>query len=489
MYENTNSSIDWKGIFLKVIIAFLVVAIAFTGIKTFTKGKVNKTPETTNVVESNSSTTFTANMEKLKEVGEKYYRENTDKLPKDGITSMVTLNELIKANAITSLTDADGKVCDGESSYVTAVKTGDKYTIKANLVCGESYSYVTAYLGENDTKVEETTTVTNNGSSTVTNSTKVSSTKTSNTSTKTNSCGTSCTPVVSTEVKQNVTINGNKNNSSSNNTTNVPKRTYIVSFDRNGGTCNYNSVYVNEGEYVSNPGNCYRSGYSFIGWYLDGKAYNFNTPVTRDIKLVAQYSRSNNYYEDDYYEDNYYNNNYGRTGKDTVETYVYSMGWDKSNTYSLTINHILDVEPALDEIEDTTYIDRDDITKIRISNIRYSQAIDTLTEAKRYRNLHASTFLNSASARVNESTTNAASSLAYIKSAEFEYDNDFVSLSSAERNGFDVTWETNRITRTCSDPFSLNLGYDANLGYDNIVYNLCNYGIIYKVTWEYKYEY
>ena len=159
MYENTNSSIDWKGIFLKVIIAFLVVAIAFTGIKIFTKGKVNKTPETTNVVESNSSTTFTANMEKLKEVGEKYYRENTDKLPKDGITSMVTLNELIKANAITSLTDADGKVCDGESSYVTAVKTGDKYTIKANLVCGESYSYVTAYLGENDTKVEETTTV------------------------------------------------------------------------------------------------------------------------------------------------------------------------------------------------------------------------------------------------------------------------------------------------------------------------------------------
>jgi len=234
MYENTNSSIDWKGIILKVIIAFLVVAIAFTGIKTFTKGKSEQKPTTTNVVESNSSTTFTANMDKLKEVGEKYYKENTDKLPKDGNTSMVTLNDLIKAGAINALTDADGKVCDGESSYVTAVKSGDKYTIKANLVCGESYSYVTAYLSDNDTKVEETTntTVTNNGTSTVTNSTKVSSTKSSST---TNSCGASCNPVVSTEVKQNVSINTNKNNSSSNNSSTnnssstnnntIPKRT------------------------------------------------------------------------------------------------------------------------------------------------------------------------------------------------------------------------------------------------------------------------
>lgn len=475
MYENTNSSIDWKGIILKVIIAFLVVAIAFTGIKTFTKGKVNKTPETTNVVESNSSTTFTANIEKLKEVGEKYFSENTDKLPKDGTTSMVTLNELINANAITSLTDADGKVCDGESSYVTAVKTGDKYTIKANLVCGESYSYVTAYLGENDTKVEETkTTITNNGTSTVTNSNKVSSTKTN-----TSSCGTSCTPVVSTEVKQNVTINTNKNNASNN--TNVSKRQYIVSFDGNGGTCYYKSYYVNEGEYASNPGICSRSGYNFIGWYLDGRVYNFNTPVTRDIKLVAQYSINNGYIYDSIDDDIY------DTNRGFVETYVYTMGWAKYNINNLTINHTLSVKNALDKIEYNTNLDRDDISKIRITNIKYIQAIDTETEAITYWNNHASTFLNSDSAKVNASNKKTDSSLAYIKSAEFVFDDDFVSLSTAKRNGFDVTWKTDIITRSCSSPFDLNLGYDANLGYNNIAYDLCNYGIIYKVNWVYKY--
>ena len=47
MYENTNSSIDWKGIILKVIIAFLVIAIALTGIKTFTKNKVENKQTTT----------------------------------------------------------------------------------------------------------------------------------------------------------------------------------------------------------------------------------------------------------------------------------------------------------------------------------------------------------------------------------------------------------------------------------------------------------
>jgi len=471
MYENTNSSIDWKGIILKVIIAFLVVAIAFTGIKTFTKGKVNKTPETTNVVESNSSTTFTANIEKLKEVGEKYFSENTDKLPKDGTTSMVTLNELINANAITSLTDADGKVCDGESSYVTAVKTGDKYTIKANLVCGESYSYVTAYLGENDTKVEETkTTITNNGTSTVTNSNKVSSTKTN-----TSSCGTSCTPVVSTEVKQNVTINTNKNNASNN--TNVSKRQYIVSFDGNGGTCDYKSYYVNEGEYASNPGICSRSGYNFIGWYLDNSAYNFNTPVTRDIKLVAQYTKINGYYTSD-------NDNYNHTNTDTIETLVYTMGWDSDDTDSITITHTLDVENAIDEIVYNTDIRRSDITRIRISDLEYVEAINTASEARTYWNNHASTFLNSASAKVNASNKKTDSSLAYIKSARVDADNyKFVNISKAKRNGFEVTWTSRNISRTCSSPFDLYLE-DGSVAYD-----ICNYGIIYRVIWEYEYEY
>ena len=46
MYEETKSSIDWKGIFLKVVIAFLIVLIAVKGYSTL-KGNNDKKVETT----------------------------------------------------------------------------------------------------------------------------------------------------------------------------------------------------------------------------------------------------------------------------------------------------------------------------------------------------------------------------------------------------------------------------------------------------------
>ena len=46
MYEETQSKIDWKGIFLKVIIAFLVVLIAIKGYSTL-KGNNNEKKTTT----------------------------------------------------------------------------------------------------------------------------------------------------------------------------------------------------------------------------------------------------------------------------------------------------------------------------------------------------------------------------------------------------------------------------------------------------------
>jgi len=476
MYENTNSSIDWKGIFLKVIIAFLVIVIAITGIKTFTKGNT-KNSDTTNVVESNLTVNSNSNVDKLLEAGKKYYKDNNAKLPKDEIKSMVTLNDLIKAGVINTITDADGKACDVESSYVTAEKSTDPnkqndYTIKANLVCGESYNNATAYLGENDSKVE------------VKQEAKQETLVNSNVQkpASSNGCGSSCTPkvTVNTEMKQTYTQNSNTNTNSNatNNNSYVSKRSYIVSFDSNGGTCSYYPQNVNEGEYAYNPGNCNRDGYQFSGWRLDGRAYNFNTPVTRDIKLVAYYTRSHGFFEEDFIE-----NNYDRYGRGYVTTTVYSMGWAKSNIKSLTINHVLDVEPALESIESADDIDSRYVTDIRISNIEYSRAIDTQAAANHYRNAHARTFLNSASARVNASTVNSKSSLGYVRYATFNHDRGFVDLYTAERNGFDVTWITNDISSTCKSPFPVTL----NSG--EIVDDVCNFGIVYKVTWEYKYEY
>ena len=467
MYENTNNSIDWKGIFLKVVIAFLIILIAVTGYKTLKGDKKTTKNTTSQVVESNSSTTFTANMEKLKAAGEKYFTNNKDKIPtEENVTTMVTLNELISTGVITSLTNEDGKACDGESSYVTAVKTGEKTTVKANLVCGDSSSYATLYLGENDAEVKEETvsTKTSNSSSkkTYTEKTYTSNNKTTNT------CGTSCTPSVNveTKVEQNVVIN--KGNASTSNTP-VKTKNYTVMFDNNGGSCYYNTTYVKEGNKVSYPGDCDKYNYVFDGWYLNGKKYNFDTPIYEDIVLVAGYDKKSN--------NN--NNNYGtRKYTDTVETYVYTMGWDDAYINNLTINHTLSINNAINAIENKG-IDRDDILRIRIDDIDYTKSINTVDLANTYERNHKRTFIYQNNGWESHNTNSA--SLATVGSnVRFDFDGSYKRLSTAEYDGFDVTWKAYSISRTCKTPFPVINGND-------IVYNKCNFGIVYKVTWEYEY--
>lgn len=67
--------------------------------------------------------------------------------------------------------------------------------------------------------------------------------------------------------------------------------TYKVKFSLNGGTGgNAKTQTVEEGKKASKPSkNPTKSGYTFLGWYLDGKAYDFSTAVTKDITLTAQW--------------------------------------------------------------------------------------------------------------------------------------------------------------------------------------------------------
>ena len=65
-------------------------------------------------------------------------------------------------------------------------------------------------------------------------------------------------------------------------------KTSTVTFNSNGGsnvspqTIDYNGI-------VSKPVDPTRMGYTFIGWKLNGQTYDFNTPVTSDIILVAEW--------------------------------------------------------------------------------------------------------------------------------------------------------------------------------------------------------
>ena len=61
---------------------------------------------------------------------------------------------------------------------------------------------------------------------------------------------------------------------------------YTVTFDTQGGTP-VEPQTITENGMVARPADPTREGYSFKGWQLDGRGYDFSTPVTGDITLTA----------------------------------------------------------------------------------------------------------------------------------------------------------------------------------------------------------
>lgn len=64
--------------------------------------------------------------------------------------------------------------------------------------------------------------------------------------------------------------------------------THKVSFDTDGGN-SIDSQTVNDGDTATVPDTPTKNGYTFTGWQLNGKPYDFNTPVTADITLKAMW--------------------------------------------------------------------------------------------------------------------------------------------------------------------------------------------------------
>ena len=61
---------------------------------------------------------------------------------------------------------------------------------------------------------------------------------------------------------------------------------YTVTFNSNGGS-NVASQTINYNGKATKPADPTKTGYTFNEWQLNGNAYDFNTPITRDITLVA----------------------------------------------------------------------------------------------------------------------------------------------------------------------------------------------------------
>jgi len=66
------------------------------------------------------------------------------------------------------------------------------------------------------------------------------------------------------------------------------KKTYMVTFNTDGGST-INPRRVEENSTVSKPSNPIKTGYTFVEWQLNGKTYNFSTPVVNNITLKAIY--------------------------------------------------------------------------------------------------------------------------------------------------------------------------------------------------------
>ena len=86
---------------------------------------------------------------------------------------------------------------------------------------------------------------------------------------------------------------------------------YKVTFDLNGGEGSNYSIDVTSGAKVSKPKNPVKSGYNFKAWYYDDKPYDFNSTITKDITLVAQWEKKRTYKVT-------FNSNNGVTSSQTV---------------------------------------------------------------------------------------------------------------------------------------------------------------------------
>ena len=66
---------------------------------------------------------------------------------------------------------------------------------------------------------------------------------------------------------------------------------YTVTFDYNDGATGNTTAEVEENATVNKPADPTREGYDFLGWYLDGEAFDFDAAITGDVTLIAKWEK------------------------------------------------------------------------------------------------------------------------------------------------------------------------------------------------------
>lgn len=246
--------------------------------------------------------TYINNISLMKEAGFEYFTGSN--LPDEiGDSEKISLDEMLARNLIVEFFDEDGNSCNEENSYIEATKTNEnEYEMSVYLSCNNKSDYIVTSIS-NEVVCTDCDTVINDDNGTIVTTSSGNSNYMDNAikPTYTNSSSNSSSNQ-STTSDRNITItqttnvninyvntcctNGNTNNCSDHCLSNVY---HSVIFDANGGSLVQTQI-VKHGDtavYKSTS----RYGYEFLGWYLNGEKYDFSTPVTEKITLVAKWKK------------------------------------------------------------------------------------------------------------------------------------------------------------------------------------------------------
>ena len=70
----------------------------------------------------------------------------------------------------------------------------------------------------------------------------------------------------------------------------LKKDGYLVTFNSNGGSV-VAPIKTGLAKTIKKPENPVKEGYHFVGWYLDGEKFDFDTEITENITLQAEYEK------------------------------------------------------------------------------------------------------------------------------------------------------------------------------------------------------
>ncbi len=393
MYEDSKVKFNWKGFILKLIIVLLIVFLVLKLLPFGSKKEAN-----------GHTKVFNDNFNSIKEVGNSFFTKDT--LPQGDEESIVTLRQLINSKKIKTLKGADKKVCNEDSSYIKSYKKNIGYELEVHLVCGDEEETSYIYLGCFDNcEIKPTTTAT--------------TTKKTTTTTK----------------KATTNVNTTKKSTTKTTTTTTRVKKYAVIFNVNGGS-RVSSQYVIEGKTAVNPGTPNRAGYSFEGWYLDGKKYDFNTKVTSNIILIAKWK----------YNDIVAINLPVSTKKSTYNEVVYSAASTNLNSNVVSTKMELNVPDAIKNKNNLT-----------IKSISYIRNFITDNDVKNYLN-NKNVFFTYDESLIDN--TYNISNFGLIDNVE-------LNRYGTDKNRA-IYWNAS-IKNSCKNP----------------VNDKCEYGILYRVTWEY----